>query len=142
MEQVWKYQLRVYLHDDLATVARHDRTNPALRPLTEILERHDATLANHLAMFEAYLAEAEREGQQDQPLYKWTKATVEDPEKWAKHQKAFELHVAGDRVYPKAAADALEAELQPLVDGDLITRLSRHDTNPTTNMPVPAEYRS
>jgi hypothetical protein len=142
MTEQWEYQLRIYLEEDLAQVARRDRHDEALRPLTDILARHHATIESHLAMFEAYLAQAEREGQQDEPLYKWTKATVEDPDKRAKHQKAFELHVAGDRVYPKSAADALEAELQPLVGGALIMRMSRHDTNPVTNMPVPAEYRS
>ena len=48
----------------------------------------------------------------------------------------------GAEVYPAAAADALEADLQGLVGGGLVTRLSRHDTNPANNLAVPAEYRS
>ncbi len=40
-----------------------------------------------------------------------------------------------------AAADALEAALRPLVGGRLVERMSRHDTDPAKNLPVPAEYR-
>jgi hypothetical protein len=46
MNEQWQYQLRVYLTDDLADVARNDRNNPALRPLTDILDKHHATLVN------------------------------------------------------------------------------------------------
>jgi hypothetical protein len=36
------------------------------------------------------------------------------------------MHVSGKEVYPKAAADALEADLQPLLGGRL-ARLSQLD---------------
>ena len=51
------------------------------------------------------------------------------------------MHVSGKEVYPKAAADALEADLQPLLGGKLVTRMSRHDTNPASNLQVPSQYR-
>ena len=84
---------------------------------------------------------AEEEGPENFPLYKWTKAIVEDPAKRAKHIKTFAMHVSGKEVYPKAAADALEADLQPLLGGKLVTRMSRHDTNPANNLQVPSQYR-
>src|SRR5829696_6310316 len=56
-----------------------------------------------------------------------------NPEKRAKHRKAFALYVRGREVYEKQEVDALEAALQPLVGGKLIERLSRHDTNPAQN---------
>jgi hypothetical protein len=65
--------------------------------------------------FASYVVEAEEEGSENFPLYKWTKAIVEDPAKRAKHIKTFAMHVSGKEVYPKAAADALEADLQPLL---------------------------
>jgi len=67
---------------------------------------------------------------------------VDDPVKRAKHIKTFALHVLGNEVYAKEAADALEADLQPLVGGELVTRVSKHDTNPANNLQVPADYRS
>ena len=75
------------------------------------------------------------------PLYAWTKATLEDPVKKAKHLKSFALHIKGREVYLKDEADALEADLQSLVGGRLITRLSKHDTNPSNNPQPPEQYR-
>ena len=43
-------------------------------------------------------------------------------------------------MYPKNEADALEADLQPLV-GRVITRSSKHDTNPEHNPQMPERYR-
>ena len=142
MSEQWQYQLRVYLSGELAEVARSDPDNPALKPLTDILDRHRATLISQFDAFENYVAEAEKEGPENFPLYKWTKATVDDPAKRAKHIKTFALHVSGNEVYAKAAADALEADLQPLVGGEVVARMSKHDTNPANNLQVPPEYRS
>lgn len=142
MSEQWQYQLRVYLSDELAEVARSDHNNSALEPLTDILNKHHAALVSQFDAFENYVAKAEKEGPEDFPLYKWTKATVDDPVKRAKHIKTFALHVSGNEVYAKEAADALEADLQPLVGGELITRVSKHDTNPANNLQVPADYRS
>ena len=142
MSEQWQYQLRVYLTDELADVARSDRNNRALQPLTDILNKHHATLVSQFDAFENYVTDAEKEGPENFPLYKWTKATVEDPAKRAKHIKTFALHVSGNEVYAKEAADALEADLRPLVGGELVTRISKHDTNPANNLQVPPEYRS
>ena len=70
MNEQWQYQLRVYLTDDLADVARSDRNNPALRPLTDILDKHHATLVNQFDAFVSYVVEAEEEGPENFPLYK------------------------------------------------------------------------
>jgi len=129
------------LNDDLAEVTRSDRINPALRPLTDVLNTHHAALVNQFDAFENYVAEAEKEGFENFPLYKWTKATVEDPAKRAQHIKTFALHVSGNEVYPKEVADALEADLQLLVGGELVTRMSKQDTNPANNLQVPPKYR-
>ncbi len=75
------------------------------------------------------------------PLYQWTKDTIEQPAKRQKYQKSFTLYVDGAEVYSRERADALEADLRPLVGGPLITRLAKHDTNPATNPQMPARYR-
>lgn len=142
MSEQWRYQLRVYLSDELAEAARSGSDNSALKPLTDILNKHHATLISQLDAFEDYVADAEKAGSEKFPLYRWTKATVEDPAKRAKHIKTFALHVSGDEVYAKESADALEADLQPIVGGGLVTRMSKHDTNPANNLQVPPEYRS
>ena len=100
-----------------------------------------ATLKCQFDAFAGYVAEAERHGVEKYPLYKWTKATIENPAKKAKYLKSFTLYVDGNEVYAKDKADALESDLQPLVGGELVTRLAKHDTNPANNPQPPARYR-
>lgn len=138
MTKEWDYQLRITLADGVAAMARSDPGNAALAPLTAILDRHRAAMKCQFDAFAEYVAEAERHGPEDYPLYAWTKATIENPAKQAKYTKSFTLYVDGEEVYAKAAADALEAALLPLVGGALITRLDKYDTNPANNPQPPA----
>ena len=71
----------------------------------------------------------------------WTKATIENPAKKQKHLKSFSLHVRGRELYSKDEANSLEADLQPLVGGGVITRISKHDSNPEHNPQMPERYR-
>jgi hypothetical protein len=118
-----------------------DPLNPALAPIAHILTKHKASMRCQFDAFVSYVAEAEVMGVEGYPLYEWTKATIEDPTKRAKHIRSFALHIEGREVYSKAEADALEVDLQALVDGLLTTRLSRHDTNPASNPQPPERYR-
>ena len=111
--------------------------DPALEPIVAILRRHDAKAVCQYDAFAGYCAEAEREGVAEYPLYDWTKATIEDPAKKAKYLKSFTLYVDGSQVYPGPQADALEAELQPLVGGGVIVKLHKYDTNPANNPQPP-----
>jgi hypothetical protein len=141
MSEEWDYQIRLGISDEFAEIARVDPQNPALAPIGEILARHHAALRNQFDAFADYVAEAEKQGVEHFPLYKWTKATIEDPLKKAKHVKSFSIYVNGEEVYPKAAADALEADLSPLVGGGVVEKLSKHDTNPANNPQAPAHLR-
>jgi hypothetical protein len=141
MTDEWQYQLRIDLADEVAKVARRDPADPALAPLPAILERHRATLKSQYDAFADYVAAAEREGVDQYPLYQWTKDTIEQPVRREKYEKSFTLYVDGAEVYPRERAEALEAELRPLVGGPLITRLAKHDTNPARNPQMPARYR-
>ena len=141
MSAQWKYQIRIYLDGDLAEAARFDPGSQKLKWLSSVLAKHRAKLRCQFDLFAEYVAEAERVGTEDYHLYEWTKATIEDPVKKAKHLKSFTLYVEGREMYGREKADALEADLQPLVGGPLLTRLSKHDTNPATNPQPPAHYR-
>jgi hypothetical protein len=141
MDKQWEYQVRIYFGDELAAVARRDPDNPVMKPLADILAKHHATMKSQFDNFADYVAEAEKRGTENDPLYAWTKATIEDPQKRAKYLKMFALYVDGNDVYAKPLADALESDLQPLVGGNLITRLSKHDTNPANTPQPPAQYR-
>jgi len=141
MSEDWEHQIRVNLSDENAAIARNNPADEALSPLGEILARHHAQLKNQFDAFAEYVSEAEKRGVEHFPLYKWTKATIENPEKKAKHLKSFSVHVKGEEVYSKAIADALEADLQPLAERGLIAKLSKHDTNPANNPQAPAHLR-
>ncbi len=141
MGERWQYQLRLYLADELAEAARRDAGAPVLGRLPQILDKHAATMKCQLDAFSDYVAQAEANGVEGYPLYEWTRATIQDPVKKAKHLKSFAIHVKGQEVYPKEEADTLEADLQPLVDGARITRLSRHATNPASNPQMPERFR-
>ena len=143
MSEPWQYQIRIYLDDALAEVARQDDPdNPTIKQLADVLTRHRATMKCQFDAFADYVDEAEKRGPENYPLYEWTKATIDNPEKKAKYLKSFTLYIDGDEVYAKGLADALERDLQPLVDGKRITRLSKHDTNPANNPQPPARYRN
>jgi len=142
MTEQWQYQVRIDLPDELAKIARSDPGDPALGPLPAILARHDAAMTCQFDAFAGYVAEAERNGVQGYPLYQWTKDTIEDPAKKAKYLTSFSLYVDGAAVYAKERADALEADLRPLLESNMITRLAKHDTNPANNPQPPARYRT
>lgn len=141
MSEQWDYQIRLYLAPEAAAAARRDPEAATLAPLPEILARHCAAMKSQYDAFADYVAEAEREGPDGFPLYAWTKETLEDPVKQAKYRQVFTLYVEGREVYGKAEADALEADLQGLVGGRLVTRLTRHDTNPANNPQMPERFR-
>ncbi|MCE3249668.1 MAG: uncharacterized protein K0R41_3493, partial [Geminicoccaceae bacterium] len=93
MGDQWQYQVRIDLTDELAEIARRDPANPALDPLPAILARHKAGMRSQFDAFAGYVAEAERHGLEDYPLYHWTKATIDNPAKKARYQKSFTLYV-------------------------------------------------
>ena len=142
MQDKWEYQIRINLTDDLSEIARNDPKSVAIKPIADILSRHHATLKNQFDAFAEYVEEAEKRGAEHFPLYRWTKATIDDPAKKAKHIKSFSIRVDGNEVYAKNIADALESELQPFVASGLITKLSKHDTNPANNPQPPAHLCS
>jgi hypothetical protein len=137
MAKQWQYQIRIYLSDKFAEIARRNPADQAIAPLTGILTKHRATMKCQFDAFADYVADAEKHGIKEYPLYEWTKATIEDPAKKAKHVKSFAIYVDGNEVYAKEIADALEADLRPMVGGGLITRISKHSTNPAENPQPP-----
>ena len=101
MSNQWQHQVRISLGDTFAEMARSDPGNPPIKPLADILARHRAAMKCQYDVFAAYVAEAEQHGTEQFPLYRWTKATIEDPSKKEKNLRSFTLHVDGHEVYAK-----------------------------------------
>ena len=138
MSRSLRYQLRIDVPERIAERLRAGAEDPELAELGVILGRHDAEAICQFDAFAGYCAEAERQGIDRYPLYRWTRATIDDPVKKAKYLKSFTLYVKGEEVYPGVAADALERELRPLVGGGVVDRLQRYDTDPANNPQPPA----
>ena len=141
MNSEWQYQLRINLTKEMAELARRKLDDPALASLMHILKQHNATVKCQYDAFADYVAEAEKKGTANFPLYEWTKDTIENPAKKVKYLQSFTLYIDGKEVYPQTDANALEADLQPLIDSKVIVRMSKHDTNPAKNPQAPARYR-
>ena len=134
-----KFQLRLTLRDELARVARRHPEDPSIAPLTEILNRHDAVLKCQFDAFAGYVSEAEANGIANYPLYDWTKKTIEDPVKEAKYSRSFSLYLGGREIYEKDEADALEAELKPLVGGPIVAEMFKYDSDPAHSPQPPRQ---
>jgi len=141
MAEQWEYQLRFKLAPELAENARKGGSDSGYKPVADVLARHDATAISQFDAFANYVAEAEKNGVEHYPLYRWTKATIDDPEKKAKHSTAFAIYVKGEEVYDETAANALERDLRPLLDAGVLLALTKHDTNPANNPQPPAHLR-
>jgi hypothetical protein len=138
----WQYQIRFDVNDSAtAESLRQQIRDPVLVPLFDVLAEHRAAPKCQFDAFAEYVAAAEEHGAENYPLYEWTKATIKDPAKKEKYLKSFTLYVDEREVYAKDIADALEADLRPLANSGLITRISKYDTNPANN-PQPPQRAS
>jgi hypothetical protein len=139
MTEAWQYQVRVRLAPRFAEMARKEPSHTELAPIGALLAKHHAALKCQYDAFADYVAAAEREGTEHYPLYRWTRETIENPEKKAKYLEAFTLYVNGDEVYDKAIADALASDLEALAS-EAIVDIRKLDTNPANN-PQPPSYK-
>lgn len=141
MSENWLYQIRFKLSPENAALIHSGKSLSFFDEIIGILERHNASAVCQYDAFAGYVAEAEKYGIAEYPLYKWTKATIEDTEKKAKHLAAFAVYVNDEQVYLKDLADAIENDLRSfLASGELIA-LTKHDSNPQNNPQPPAHLR-
>lgn len=138
MEPTLQFQLRLTVSPQLADVLRADPAATSHGALSDVLRRHGATLKCQFDAFADYVREAEEQGTEHYPLYQWTRATIENPEKKAKYLRSLTVYVNGKQIYGKEIADSMESELLQLVSDEGIQRVSRFDTNPANSPQPPA----
>jgi hypothetical protein len=63
----WQYQIRIYLNDEFAEVARRNPDDRVIAPLTDIPTKHHATMKCQFDAFADYVAEAEKHGPENYP---------------------------------------------------------------------------
>ena len=138
----WSFQLRVQLNEKAAKMIRESLENKELETLKDILTNHNACLKCQYDAFEEYVMEAEEYGIDKYPLYKWTKATIENLKKKEKYLRSFTIYIDNQHVYPKDQADALEKDLLSISSKEYIQKIFKHDTNPANNPQVPEQFRN
>ena len=80
---------------------------------------------------------AQREPRRQYELYHWTKSTIDDPEKRAKHLKSFAFYEGNNQVYSKELACKIEQRLKDLKNDHNIIEINLIDSNPANNPQPP-----
>ena len=104
----WLYQIRIKVTENISNDLRDMYQQNLSKNLKKIAEYHQMVLVCTYDAFEAYCVEAEQNGIDGYGLYHWTKATIEDPLKKAKHLKSFAFYLGEDQIYPKELAISVQ----------------------------------
>ena len=108
--------------------------------LTSMLEIHDASLICQYDAFVNFVKECESKDETDNPLYKWTKETIEDEIKKNKYKNIYSVIVNNQQVYKEEIADSIK---QTIEEKNLKTIISmdKFDTQPKNNPQPPKKFR-
>ena len=134
----WLYQVRIRVSEHLSQFLRNGERYQLADKLQDIAKMHGMKIVNTYDAFKEYCDEAESFGVEAYGLYKWTKDTIENPEKKAKHLKSFAFY-EGDfqQIYQKELALNLIASLRKLGHHDDILEIKLIDSNPANNPQPP-----
>ena len=136
----WKYQVRILTSEWLSQSLRNGDTSILTDKLMAVSNAHGMTLVNTYDAFKEYCDEAEENGINKYSLYHWTKSTIEDPEKKAKHLKGFAFYKGGiDQIYEKELAEALVAKLEEIGISEDLLEIKLIDSNPANNPQPPSK---
>ena len=133
----WLYQIRIKVSNELSEDLRGANDLELSKQITKIAADNDARLVCTFDAFSDYCEEAERVGIEKYELYHWTKSTIDNPEKKAKHLKSFAFYQGNNQVYSKKLACTIEQCLKELESHDDIVEINLIDSNPKNNPQPP-----
>ena len=133
----WLYQIRIKVSNKLSEDLRGANDLELSKQITKIATDNDARLVCTFDAFADYCEEAERVGIEKYELYHWTKSTIDNPEKKAKHLKSFAFYQGNNQVYSKKLACTIEQCLKELESQDDIVEINLIDSNPKNNPQPP-----
>mgnify|MGYP001185163689 FL=1 len=133
----WLYQIRIKVSNELSEDLRGANDLELSKQITKIAADNDARLVCTFDAFADYCEEAERVGIEKYELYHWTKSTIDNPEKKAKHLKSFAFYQGNNQVYSKKLACTIEQCLKELESHDDIVEINLIDSNPKNNPQPP-----
>lgn len=118
----------------------HYATDPQLDALKEALASIKGDLHNQLRDFEYYVQSSEAHGITDTPMVNWTRDATQHPYSKDKYSKLFALAVGGHKVFERAAAEELAAQLKPLIGAGVVEGVRVDSMDPAKNPAVPPRY--
>ena len=133
----WLYQIRIKVSEQLSKDLRSVNSSSLAKEINKIASDNGSKLVCTFDAFAEYCEEAEREGIENYELYHWTKSTIEDPEKKAKHLKSFAFYEGDNQVYSKDLAYSIQQRLKDLDSGNDIVEINMIDSNPANNPQPP-----
>ena len=108
--------------------------------LTSMLEIHDASLICQYDAFVNFVKECESKDETDNPLYRWTKETIEDEIKKTKYKNIYSVIVNNQQVYKKEIADLIKQKIEQ-ENLNTIISMDKFDTQPKNNPQPPKKFR-
>ena len=133
----WQYQVRIRVSERLSESLRSGNHTDLANNLDRISNDHGMSLVCTYDAFKGYCDEAEENGIDEYALYDWTKATIENPDKKAKHLKSFAFYRGFEQIYEKELALLLEKELLNLGLNEDLLEIKVIDSNPANNPQPP-----
>ena len=133
----WLYQIRIKVSEQLSKDLRNVNSSSLAKEINKIASDNDSKLVCTFDAFAEYCKEAEREGIEHYELYQWTKSTIDNPEKKAKHLKSFAFYEGDNQVYSKDLAYSIQQRLKDLDSGNDIVEINMIDSNPANNPQPP-----
>ena len=108
--------------------------------LTSMLEIHDASLICQYDAFVNFVKECESNDETDNPLYRWTKETIEDEIKKNKYKNIYSVIVNNQQVYKEEIADSIKQKIEEKKLKTIIS-IDKFDTQPKNNPQPPKKFR-
>ena len=108
--------------------------------LTSMLEIHDASLICQYDAFVNFVKECESKDETDNPLYRWTKETIEDEIKKNKYKNIYSVIVNNQQVYKEEIADSIKQKIEEKNLKTIIS-MDKFDTQPKNNPQPPKKFR-
>lgn len=133
----WLYQIRIKVSEQLSKDLRSVNSSSLAKEINKIASDNGSKLVCTFDAFAEYCEEAEREGIEHYELYQWTKSTIDNPEKKAKHLKSFAFYEGDNQVYRKELACSIQQCLKDLDSGNDIVEINLIDSNPANNPQPP-----
>ena len=133
------YQIRIDFEETLANDIRKKKVIEILPALDFVLKENSAILVCQFDAFNNFLKECEDEGNTNNPLYRWTKDTIQNENKKKKYLKSFTVYIEQSQLYEKVKADKIESEIK-LLNIKKILKINKYNSDPKNNPQPPKKY--